>query len=135
MSLVQDAAFLEHLRYMEDVVARMTHGITPGPRDTPIPAHSQKEVVLVTGTTGDLGSRLLTELIASPRVERIYAFNRGDMAALIERQEKAIRVHGKDVDLGREMSGGRVVLLSGDLTKEDGWGIERSVFNQVCSPS
>jgi len=129
MRLVQNAAFFEHLRYMESVVARMTEGITSGPRT--FSTQPDKEFVLITGTTGDLGSRLLVELIAAPRVEKIYAFNRGDLTALLDRQEAAIQVHSKHVDLRSEVARGRVVLLSGDMTIEDGWGVDRKVFDQV----
>ena len=129
MRFTQDAAFFEHLQYMEDVVARMTKGITPGPRGAPIPTPDQ-EVVLITGTTGDLGSRLISELIATPRVQTIYAFNRGELKALLDRQEKAIHVHSKHVDFRGEVERGRVVLLFGDMTK-DGWGIDAQTFDQV----
>jgi len=133
MRFAQNAAFFEHLRYMENVVARMTEGITPGPRTATVLTQPHKEVVLVTGTTGDLGSRLLVELIATPHVERIYALNRGDLSVLLDRQEKVIQGYSnKHVDLRGEAARGRVILLSGDITKEDGWGIDKKTFDEVC---
>jgi hypothetical protein len=45
--------------------SRRTSRITPG-----------GDVILLTGTTGALGSELLVDLLASESVSRVYAFNR-----------------------------------------------------------
>ena len=48
------------------------------------------EVVLITGTTGVLGSHLLSQLLADRNVERVYALNRASGA------RKGLRPFGKD---------------------------------------
>jgi nucleoside-diphosphate-sugar epimerase len=38
--------------------------------------NDQKLVIVITGTTGGLGSHLLERCLADPHVERVYALNR-----------------------------------------------------------
>jgi len=41
-----------------------------------VPFPTDKKTVIVTGTTGGLGSHLLERLLLDPSVERVYAINR-----------------------------------------------------------
>ncbi|KAF4618223.1 hypothetical protein D9613_011591 [Agrocybe pediades] len=73
------------------------------------------DVVLVTGTTGGLGTYLLAELISNPSVSRVYAVNRGkDAAALRERQRKALVQRG--VDPQKILESEKLVLLIADTS-------------------
>ncbi|EIW80018.1 acetyl-CoA synthetase-like protein [Coniophora puteana RWD-64-598 SS2] len=79
-------------------------------------------VVLVTGTTGMLGSQLLAALVGDPSVGRVYALNRaqarsasGPGECVRARQVRALRQAGLDVRL---LESEKVVLVEGDLTEE-----------------
>ncbi|KAF9556258.1 acetyl-CoA synthetase-like protein [Agrocybe pediades] len=76
---------------------------------------SSGDVVLVTGTTGGLGTYLFAELISNPSVSRVYAVNRGkDSTALRERQKKALVQRG--VNPQQIMDSEKLVLLVADTS-------------------
>lgn len=86
------------------------------------------EVVLVTGTTGWLGSLMLAELLQDQNVRRVYALNRKVGAELTrERQARAFEEKGIDARLA---SSNKLVLLDADLTVE-GLGLHGTVFDEV----
>ncbi|RPD70255.1 acetyl-CoA synthetase-like protein [Lentinus tigrinus ALCF2SS1-7] len=61
-----------------------------------------EETVLITGTTGRLGSHLLSQMLQKPEVVRVYALNRGtpeDSTTLKERQAEAFKTWGLDENL------------------------------------
>lgn len=91
----------------------------------------QGDIVLVTGTTGALGTYLLTELVENPSISRIYALNRSHLSAtstLEERQEKALLERGvkASIILGAD----KVRLLEADLALP-GFGLADDVYNEV----
>ncbi|KAF5371569.1 hypothetical protein D9758_003563 [Tetrapyrgos nigripes] len=88
---------------------------------------SNKKVVLVTGTTGALGSHLLSRLLddfdIDGGVSCVYALNRGGKGSrspsLLERQMLVFKKRGLESErLKREISSGRMVLLEADFTME-----------------
>ncbi|EED77747.1 predicted protein, partial [Postia placenta Mad-698-R] len=100
---------------------------------TLLPSQPERDVVLVTGTTGSLGCHLLALLVADPKVGRVYAFNRPakSQMPLRERQKLALADRGLDaciVDLEK------VVLLEGSLTSGN-LGLEEIMYEKVASPS
>ncbi|KAF8129542.1 acetyl-CoA synthetase-like protein [Boletus edulis] len=73
-----------------------------GPIDGVLPSSQLIEpaVVLLTGSTGGLGSFLLSELLKSPVVQRVYAFNRPSSTKTIEeRQIAAFKDKGLQLNL------------------------------------
>ncbi|KAI9464124.1 acetyl-CoA synthetase-like protein [Lactarius psammicola] len=71
------------------------------------------DTYLLTGTTGGLGSNMLSRLLASPTVMRVYAFNRPSRAATSEaRQRSAFEKRGLDTSL---LSSQKLVYVEGDL--------------------
>lgn len=68
-------------------------------------------VVLLTGSSGSLGSAILYELVSSPAVTKVYALNRAGSRSLRERQDQGLQ------KLGVSMGGlwEKVELLEGDL--------------------
>lgn len=84
------------------------------------------EVVLVTGTTGWLGSLMLAELLQDPTVKRVYALNR-KVGLIRERQVRAFEEKGIDAKLA---TSNKLVLLDADLTV-GGFGICGEVFDEV----
>ncbi|CCL98028.1 uncharacterized protein FIBRA_00021 [Fibroporia radiculosa] len=87
------------------------------------------DVVLVTGTTGNLGCYLLDALVSSSEVRLVYALNRAsrDGASLLNRQKEALRHRGLDPQIPHSP---KVILLEGSLT-DPTWGLPVGVYEQV----
>ncbi|KAI1362368.1 hypothetical protein F5Y08DRAFT_275396 [Xylaria arbuscula] len=85
----------------EDMIAKYT-------RDLPIDG----DTVIVTGTTGSLGTYLLNTLIKNPSVRRVYCFNRSDAE---ERQRAGFKTKG----LTEIWPAKKVQFLTADLSKPD----------------
>ncbi|KAF8215591.1 hypothetical protein K438DRAFT_1954309 [Mycena galopus ATCC 62051] len=79
-------------------------------------ASSKGTVVLLTGSTGGLGSHLLELLLSLPSVQRVYAFNRGTRIPLAERQREAFVNRELDVTL---LSSEKLSYLEGESVQED----------------
>ncbi|KAJ7615673.1 putative aminoadipate reductase [Mycena polygramma] len=73
-------------------------------------------VVLLTGSTGGLGSHMLHILLNLASVERVYAFNRRGRISASERQLDAFNDRGLDVNL---ISSKKFVYLEGDTSRAD----------------
>ncbi|KAK5625529.1 hypothetical protein RRF57_001245 [Xylaria bambusicola] len=86
----------------EDMIAKYT-------RDLPIDG----DTVIVTGTTGSLGTYLLNTLVKNPAVRRIYCFNRSADAE--ERQRTGFKAKG----LTEVWPAKKVQFLTADLSKPD----------------
>ncbi|KAF8216298.1 hypothetical protein K438DRAFT_1796975 [Mycena galopus ATCC 62051] len=82
-----------------------------GERDVPPPTDM---VVLVTGTTGELGCYLLERLLADDRVQQVYALNRSARGILRQRQTLALVDRGLNPII---LDSPKLSLLEGDLTK------------------
>ncbi|KAI0350560.1 acetyl-CoA synthetase-like protein [Trametes cingulata] len=90
------------------------------------------ETVLVTGTTGRLGSHLLAQLLARPDVVKVYALNRessGSVQALEKRQREAFRQWGLDEAL---LDGGKAVFYAVDLAKSN-FGLSQEAYDEMRS--
>ena len=71
----------------------------------------QGYVVLVTGTTGAIGSNTLAKLYESPDVSRIVALARKSTTPISNRQKKALEDRGLDSKI---VDSSKIVLLEGD---------------------
>ncbi|KAF8889040.1 acetyl-CoA synthetase-like protein [Infundibulicybe gibba] len=91
--------------------------------------HTPGDVVLVTGTTGSLGSAVLSKLASLDTVTRVYALNRSSNAGLdiFQRQEEALKDRGYDPRIARS---DKVVLLEGNLTGT-GLGVSDAIENEI----
>ncbi|KZV64362.1 acetyl-CoA synthetase-like protein [Peniophora sp. CONT] len=77
-----------------------------------------EEVVVITGTTGYLGSFLLEQTIRDPRVRKVYALNRYSSASgvtLVDRQRDAFRSLGIDPVL---LDNSKVEFVAADYPRE-----------------
>ncbi|TFK33802.1 acetyl-CoA synthetase-like protein [Crucibulum laeve] len=87
-----------------------------------------RRTVLVTGTTGNLGSHLLALLLRDESVERVYALNRpASHATALARHEARFTDKGLDLDLLRLE---KVAFLEGDAS-QDRLGLDSSVYDEV----
>ncbi|KAF5378437.1 hypothetical protein D9757_011142 [Collybiopsis confluens] len=74
-------------------------------------------VVLITGTTGTLGSYLLAELVRNPDVELVYAFNRPSSGSSVtERQHKTFQSLSLDRGI---LETNKIIFIEGDASKPD----------------
>ncbi|RPD77318.1 acetyl-CoA synthetase-like protein [Lentinus tigrinus ALCF2SS1-7] len=88
------------------------------------------ETVLVTGTTGRLGSHLLEQLMKRQDVSRVYALNRessGSVAALEKRSRDAFRQWGLDESL---LLNGKVSFHAVDLSQPH-FGLSEELYNEI----
>ncbi|KAI5884830.1 NAD(P)-binding protein [Schizophyllum commune H4-8] len=72
--------------------------------------------VLLTGSTGNLGTYLLLELLGDPRVNRVYTLDRAGKAAVIERQLASFADKGLDPII---LASSKLVVLEGDAYAEN----------------
>lgn len=113
-----------------DMLAMVQEFTQSFPAHKPSRAQPESEVILVTGTTGSLGSYILDKLIATQGVERIYAFNRADKhgkRTLYQRQKDALEEQGVDISI---LDSPKLVLLEGDTSSPD-LGLPREVLEEV----
>ena len=86
-------------------------------------------VVLLTGSTGNIGSHILEALLRDPRILRIYAFNRPStrQVSLLDRHRE--RFEDKDFDKAL-LASEKLVFLEGDASR-DNLGVPSLVYNEV----
>ena len=86
-------------------------------------------VVLLTGSTGNIGSHILEALLRESRILRIYAFNRPSSrpVSLLDRHRERFEDKGFDESL---LVSQKLVFLEGD-TSQDDLGVSSLVFNEV----
>ncbi|KAF8121589.1 acetyl-CoA synthetase-like protein [Boletus edulis] len=98
----QDVDFVEqHKQIIQAMIEKYSVGLD-GPVDGILPSNQLIEpaVVLLTGSTGGLGSFLLSELLKCPVVQRVYAFNRpSSIQSIEERQKAAFKDKSLQIDL------------------------------------
>ena len=94
-----------------EMMAQYSKEFSPHTGTDPLPPH---DVVLVTGTTGTIGSNVLTQLVADPKVERVYGLNRESPIPLDTRQRIALSERGLDPSV---VDSPRIVLLEGTVSQ------------------
>ncbi|KAH8114663.1 acetyl-CoA synthetase-like protein [Phellopilus nigrolimitatus] len=121
--VVEDVA--HKVRTMEDMVAKYTENFKA---HTPIASSKSfdRDIVLITGTTGGLGALLLAKLLESSHIERVYALNRSG-GQLLNRQIEALKGPGFDEKM---VESPKLVLLKADLDKYD-FGLDYIILEQI----
>lgn len=89
---------------------------------------SSGAIVLLTGTTGSLGSFLLAQLLENPMVERVYALNRPSGSASVAERQRSAFVD-KTLPLGL-LDSGKLVYIEADVS-QDNCGLTSSVYDEV----
>ena len=112
---------------MTDLVKKYTQDF-PTHKPTGGATH-QGDVVLITGTTGAIGSNTLAELYKSPSVTKIVALARKSTTPISVRQKKAIEDRGLDPGI---MDSPKITLLEGDPALPD-FGLENGVLLELKS--
>ncbi|GJE99007.1 acetyl-CoA synthetase-like protein [Phanerochaete sordida] len=113
---------VEEIRAM--LASYTDHLPTPAhPADGTTPA---SPVVLLTGSTGNVGSHILASLLANKRIQRVYTLNRQSPYGS-ERDVLAFTERGLPREL---LAQGKLVRLTGDVT-QDRFGLEPEQFEEV----
>ena len=119
----------QHKQAINAIIEKYSVGLD-GPVDGVLPSTQSIEpaVVLLTGSTGGLGSFLLSELLESPAVQRVFAFNRPSSTKSIEeRQKSAFKDRGLAVDL---LSSNKLVYVEADASLEK-CGLSATQYEEV----
>jgi thioester reductase-like protein len=88
-------------------------------------AVDNKAVVVITGSTGSLGSYLLHHLLARPEVSKIYCLNRSQDAEQRQRETNAVR------GLSHNWTAEQVQFFQVDLS-EPRFKLEAQIFDRLC---
>ena len=104
------------------MINKYTPKLPPIVASTPKPDGS---VVLITGSTGYLGSHILVSLLQQKDVVKIYALNRGK--DIPEKQRKSFETWGLPSTL---LDDNRLVQLSADLSRDD-FGLPPDILDEV----
>ncbi|KAF7328516.1 Acetyl-CoA synthetase-like protein [Mycena venus] len=112
---------------MHSLVAKYAHDFPRHVGEQKV-ATTTSRVVLVTGTTGELGCYLLQRLLADVRIVKVYALNRLTRhQTLRERQALALVHRGLNAEL---VDTPKLCLLEGDLTRPD-FGLTAAVYDEA----
>ncbi|KIJ28759.1 hypothetical protein M422DRAFT_189414, partial [Sphaerobolus stellatus SS14] len=93
------------------------------------PVEPEREVVLLTGSTGGLGSQILAQLVTMPSITRVYAFNRPSKKSSRQRHIEAFTDRGNPLSL---LDSKKIIYVEGD-TAVEGFGIESGLFREIQS--
>ncbi|KAL6853214.1 NRPS-like enzyme [Trichoderma novae-zelandiae] len=114
----------QQIKAMQDIVSKYTQDL---PQRNPSQAdpNDTDQTVILTGSTGSLGSYILDQLISSPRVSRVYALNRGDDGGL-SRQKTANSSRSLSLNFGK------VEFIGVDLSKPK-FGLGDAKYTELLS--
>ena len=106
---------------MEAILQKYSRDMPEARANKPPPA-DEDQVIVITGTTGALGSYMLDLASASPRVKKIICLNRSDDAG--ERQKKA------NADRGLNINFSKAEFLRADLSRFD-LGLDKQTYERM----
>lgn len=114
----------EHeLQAMESFWKKYTSDLQPPAGKRPDPA-DENQTVIITGSTGMLGSYMLDQLVKSPSVKKIICLNRGEDGGA-KQQEKAMRERGLASHYSEKTE-----LYRADMSRPD-FGLPPAVFSRI----
>ena len=119
----------QHKKAINAMIEKYSVGLD-GPVDGVLPSSQSMEpaVVLLTGSTGGLGLFLLSELLRSSAVQRVFAFNRSSSSkSIAERQKAAFKDRGLELDL---LDSDKLVYVEADASLEK-CGLSSAQYEEV----
>ncbi|KIJ09827.1 hypothetical protein PAXINDRAFT_17112 [Paxillus involutus ATCC 200175] len=124
----------QHIAAMNTMIEKYTIGLN-GPANRPGinganngKAHAAGAVILLTGSTGGLGSFLLSQILENSTVERVYALNRPSLfTPIVERQRSAFLDKGLPVDL---LCTSKLVFVEADASR-DKCGLPSALYDEI----
>ncbi|KAJ6575613.1 putative aminoadipate reductase [Mycena vulgaris] len=114
--------------YVEELIAKYTHtsGMTPTRALTP--DTGARAVVLLTGSTGNVGSQILVSLLNDDRVAKIYAFNRPAVGQTLPRRQLNI-FHERGLD-EQLLASPKLVFVEGKTDQKD-LGLTLDLYEEI----
>ena len=117
-----------HANVINDMVQKYTASFpvhTPGPL---VNGHAgEGEVVILTGSTGSLGSFILYSLIHDKRVNKVFCFNRRGTLPTLERQRNSFAERKLDTSL---LASDRIVFYDVEINAPS-FGLAEEVFKGI----
>lgn len=107
------------------LIGRYTQGFKPRPN--PLVSSSPNQTVLLTGSTGSLGTHLLSQLLADENVEKVWALNRKSTDGRTSRERQIQSL--EDKCLGGDLD--KVAFIDVNMA-EDELGLDRYLYQEVC---
>ncbi|KAG8707500.1 hypothetical protein FRC08_000466 [Ceratobasidium sp. 394] len=123
-----DDARLPALETIRSMIHKYDSGWESSKRSLEARPEVSKERVLLTGTTGALGSHILAQLLESDRVEKVWALNRKSQDTPT-RQSSSFEDKMLDVGL---LKSEKLALLDADL-EDQTLGLEAEVYKEIMS--
>ena len=118
---------IDQARHVEELVAKYSADLTVVPEGRLV--STTNIVVLLSGSTGSLGSYLLATFITDPRVSRVYAFNRGSRSSsALERHKDSFRDRGLPASLLEANQ--KLVFITGDFSQPN-FDLEQNTYQEV----
>jgi FlaA1/EpsC-like NDP-sugar epimerase len=116
---------------IEEMIKKYTVGL-----NVALPAQrseAHERVVLLTGSTGNIGAQILTDLLEDKGVHQIYALNRSSSGSqtILDRHRARFEDKGLDTSL---LKSEKLIFINGD-TSEERLGLDEATYNEVsvCS--
>lgn len=129
-----------HIRLIDAMIERYSKGLELGislnPEFTPVNNNNDvsspsRVVVLLTGSTGNLGTQILSRLLKESSVHLVYALNRrSTRGSVMERQKKRFLDKGLDSSI---LHAGKMVFLEVENTLPK-LGLSNEVYDEVRTP-
>lgn len=111
---------------IEALVRRYTSDLPKAKASTSLVLH-RAPVVLLTGSTGNIGSHILASLLADDRVGRVYTLNRPSAGPAIQRLQVAFSERALPVDI---LDHPKLSAFVGDITQSK-FDLEPAVYNEA----
>ncbi|KZT23244.1 acetyl-CoA synthetase-like protein [Neolentinus lepideus HHB14362 ss-1] len=125
ISPVANVSEHSHAAVMEQLIAKYSADMPATRSSRPLPV---KSTVLITGTTGGLGSYMLWMLLEDENVECVYAFNRkSTRATLTERQKVAFEDRGLPANILESL---KLILVEGEESSNQ-LGLESALYEEL----
>ncbi|KAJ8509096.1 hypothetical protein ONZ45_g8704 [Pleurotus djamor] len=112
---------------IESLITYQLSQLQPLSKTTP-GATSTGATVLLTGSTGGLGTHILADLLLHPQVEAVYTLNRSSASLSSgERQNASFKDRGLDMSL---LNSDKLIVLEGSLN-EPNFGLEAGLYEKL----
>lgn len=113
---------------IERMIEKYTSGL-PTVSAVPASPSSLPTVVLLTGSTGSLGSYVLSLLLGDEKVQKVYAMNRPSSQSMATRHLTSFRERGLDERL---LESPKLVYVEGDASLVR-LGLDSALYEEVSS--
>lgn len=123
---VQDDLASRSAAAMEAMITKYSSGFNV-PLPSSLASTQLSAIILLTGSTGNLGSQILAKLLEDSRVQKVYAHNRVATKPIMQRHIEKFENVGLDVEL---LKSEKLVFISGDAA-EPNLGLDQDLYTLV----